>query len=64
MIGGGGEKVTLKIVALGRPLERLGRPETLAKKGKMTATARRLGDPTILCSAVMVPLLSEEIAPR
>jgi F420-dependent oxidoreductase-like protein len=64
MIGGGGEKVTLKIVARWADHWNVwGGPETLAKKGKiLDGYCAEIGrDPkTILRSAVMVPLLSED----
>ena len=66
MIGGGGEKVTLKIVARWADHWNVwGGPETLAKKGKiLDGYCAEIGrDPkTILRSAVMVPLLSEDRA--
>jgi F420-dependent oxidoreductase-like protein len=66
MIGGGGEKVTLKIVARWADHWNVwGGPETLARKGKiLDGYCAEIGrDPkTILRSAVMVPLLSEDRA--
>jgi F420-dependent oxidoreductase-like protein len=66
MIGGGGEKVTLKIVARWADHWNVwGGPETLAKKGKiLDGYCADIGrDPrTILRSAVMVPVLSEDRA--
>ena len=66
MIGGGGEKVTLKIVARWADHWNVwGGPETLAKKGKiLDGYCAAIGrDPkTILRSAVMVPVLSEDRA--
>ena len=66
MIGGGGEKVTLKIVARWADHWNVwGGPETLAKKGKiLDGYCAEIGrDPkTILRSAVMVPLLTEDRA--
>jgi len=66
MIGGGGEKVTLRIVARWADHWNVwGGPDTLAKKGKIldgycAAIGRDPG--TILRSAVMVPVLSEDRA--
>jgi F420-dependent oxidoreductase-like protein len=66
MIGGGGEKVTLKIVARWADHWNVwGGPETLAAKGKiLDGYCAAIGrDPkTILRSAVMVPVLSEDRA--
>jgi len=66
MIGGGGEKVTLKIVARWADHWNVwGGPDTLAKKGKiLDGYCAAIGrDPrTILRSAVMVPVLSEDRA--
>ncbi|MBI1727760.1 MAG: TIGR03560 family F420-dependent LLM class oxidoreductase, partial [Candidatus Rokubacteria bacterium] len=66
MIGGGGEKVTLKIVARWADHWNVwGGPEILAKKGKiLDGYCAAIGrDPkTILRSAVMVPVLSEDRA--
>ncbi|MDO8478427.1 MAG: LLM class F420-dependent oxidoreductase [Candidatus Rokubacteria bacterium] len=66
MIGGGGEKVTLKIVARWADHWNVwGGPETLATKGKiLDGYCAAIGrDPkTILRSAVMVPVLSEDRA--
>jgi len=66
MIGGGGEKVTLKIVARWADHWNVwGGPETLAAKGKiLDGHCAAIGrDPkTILRSAVMVPVLSEDRA--
>jgi len=66
MIGGGGEKVTLKIVARWADHWNVwGGPETLAQKGKiLDGYCAAIGrDPkTILRSAVMVPVLSEDRA--
>jgi F420-dependent oxidoreductase-like protein len=66
MIGGGGEKVTLKIVARWADHWNVwGGPETLATKGKiLDGYCAEIGrDPeTILRSAVMVPVLSEDRA--
>ncbi len=66
MIGGGGEKVTLKIVARWADHWNVwGGPETLAKKGKiLDGYCAEIGRDakTILRSAVMVPLLSEDRA--
>jgi F420-dependent oxidoreductase-like protein len=64
MIGGGGEKVTLKIVARWADHWNVwGGPDILAKKGKiLDGYCAAIGrDPkTILRSAVMVPVLSED----
>jgi F420-dependent oxidoreductase-like protein len=64
MIGGGGEKVTLKIVARWADHWNVwGGPDTLAKKGRiLDGYCAAIGrDPkTILRSAVMVPVLSED----
>jgi F420-dependent oxidoreductase-like protein len=64
MIGGGGEKVTLKIVARWADHWNVwGGPETLAKKGRiLDGYCAAIGrDPkTILRSAVMVPVISED----
>jgi len=66
MIGGGGEKVTLKIVARWADHWNVwGGPDILAKKGKiLDGYCAAIGrDPkTILRSAVMVPVLSEDRA--
>ena len=66
MIGGGGEKVTLKIVARWADHWNVwGGPEILAAKGKiLDGYCAAIGrDPkTILRSAVMVPVLSEDRA--
>ena len=66
MIGGGGEKVTLKIVARRADHWNVwGGPDILAKKGKiLDGYCAAIGrDPkTILRSAVMVPVLSEDQA--
>src|SRR6202795_5311267 len=66
MIGGGGEKVTLKIVARWADHWNVwGGPEILASKGKiLDGYCAEIGrDPkTILRSAVMVPMLSEDRA--
>jgi len=66
MIGGGGEKVTLRIVARWADHWNVwGGPETLARKGKiLDGYCAEIGrDPkAILRSAVMVPLLSEDRA--
>jgi len=66
MIGGGGEKVTLKIVARWADHWNVwGGPDTLAKKGKiLDGYCAAIGrDPTtILRSAVMVPVQSEDRA--
>ena len=66
MIGGGGEKVTLKIVARWADHWNVwGGPETLATKGKiLDGYCAAIGrDPkTILRSAVMVPVLTEDRA--
>lgn len=66
MIGGGGEKVTLKIVARWADhWNTWGGPDILARKGKiLDGYCAEIGrDPkTILRSAVMVPLLSEDRA--
>jgi len=66
MIGGGGEKVTLKIVARWADHWNVwGGPDTLTAKGKiLDGYCAAIGrDPkTILRSAVMVPVLSEDRA--
>jgi F420-dependent oxidoreductase-like protein len=66
MIGGGGEKVTLKIVARWADhWNTWGGPDILARKGKiLDGYCAEIGrDPkTILRSAVMVPLLGEDRA--
>ena len=66
MIGGGGEKVTLKIVARWADHWNVwGGPDILAQKGKiLDGYCAAIGrDPkTILRSAVMVPVLSEDRA--
>jgi len=66
LIGGGGEKVTLKIVARWADHWNVwGGPDILAKKGKiLDGYCAAIGrDPkTILRSAVMVPVLSEDRA--
>jgi F420-dependent oxidoreductase-like protein len=66
MIGGGGEKVTLRIVARWADHWNVwGGPDILAKKGKiLDGYCAAIGrDPkTILRSAVMVPVLSEDRA--
>ena len=66
MIGGGGEKVTLKIVARWADHWNVwGGPDILAKKGKiLDGYCAAIGrDPkTIVRSAVMVPVLSEDRA--
>jgi F420-dependent oxidoreductase-like protein len=66
MVGGGGEKVTLKIVARWADHWNVwGGPDLLAKKGKiLDGYCAAIGrDPkTILRSAVMVPVLSEDRA--
>jgi F420-dependent oxidoreductase-like protein len=66
MIGGGGEKVTLKIVARWADHWNVwGGPETLAKKGKiLDGYCKEIGrDPkTILRSAVMIPAQTEDRA--